>query len=225
MAPQNKNKISDHVVSKQRVSDYGEVMTGEREVDAMLDLVKAETRRIDSRFLEPACGTGNFLSSILERKLEVVEKKYKRSQIEYERYSLLALSSIYGIEILPDNVKMCRNRLLGIFTRLYTKNYKKKIKSEFLKAAEFIVKRNILWGDALTLKTPDEKAEPIIFSEWTRPFNDSRVKRRDFYFNELTPKETQDLFSKPIVSDTGTTGFIPESFKDYPLTHFLKIVQ
>ena len=216
---------SNQIVSKQRVADHGEVLTAEREVNAMLDLVKPETRRIDSRFLEPACGTGNFLAIVLERKLALIEKRYSRSQIEFERNSFIALASIYGIEILPDSLKLCRDRLLGIFTHYYLKNYKKRIKPEYLKAAEFVLNRNILWGDALTLKTPDEKAEPIVFSEWTRPFNDSRIKRREYFFSELTQKGEVDLFSTQIVSDTGESGFIPEPHKEFPLTHYLRIYE
>src|ERR1700740_3513632 len=101
--------------TKKRVSDHGEVLTGQREVNAMLDLVKQETERIDSRFLEPACGDGNFLSVILQRKLAVVEK----------RYGGLAVSSIYGIDILPDNVRDCRQRLFEIFDSNYTRLFKR----------------------------------------------------------------------------------------------------
>ena len=75
------------VKSKKRVADHGEVFTAEREVNAMLDLVKQETERIDSRFLEPACGDGNFLTEVLKRKLIVVENRYRKSQLEFERYS------------------------------------------------------------------------------------------------------------------------------------------
>src|SRR5437762_13135886 len=103
-----------------RVENHGEVLTGKPEVDAMLDLVKQETERIDSRFLEPACGDGNFLSAILQRKLAVVEKRYGKSQLDYERYAVLAVSSIYGIDILPDNVRDCRRRLFEIFDARYT---------------------------------------------------------------------------------------------------------
>jgi len=174
MNTQNNSQSYKQVVSKQRVADFGEVLTGEREVNAMLDLVKPETRRIDSRFLEPACGNGNFLASVLERKLAVIEKRYSRSQIEYERNSFIALSSIYGIEILSDNLKLCRDRLLGLFTHNYLKNYKKRIKPEFLKAAEFVLKRNILWGDALTLKTLIF-IDPSIKSSLTNPSHYCRV--------------------------------------------------
>src|SRR3990172_37685 len=104
--------MREQVVSKQRVTDHGEVFTSPREVNAMLDLVKQETERIDSRFLEPACGTGNFLTEILERKLRVVESRYGKSQLEYERNAILAVSSIYGIDILEDNVRECRRRLV-----------------------------------------------------------------------------------------------------------------
>src|SRR6267378_6450727 len=103
------------VKTKRRVSDHGEVLTGHREVNAMLVLLKEETERIDSRFLEPACGDGNFLSAILERKLAVVERRYGKSQLDFERYAVLAVSSIYGIDILEDNVRQCRHRLYSIF--------------------------------------------------------------------------------------------------------------
>lgn len=120
----------DQTRSRQRVSDHGEVFTSKREVNAMLDLVKNETERIDSRFLEPACGHGNFIAEILERKLNVVEEKYKRSQFEFERNGILAVSSIYGIDLLPDNIKEARERLLGIFTDRYSRLDKGEVKAE-----------------------------------------------------------------------------------------------
>ena len=104
MAQEEKQQVK----SKQRVVDRGEVFTAEREVNAMLDLVKQETERIDSRFLEPACGDGNFLAEILRRKLDVVERNYKRSQADYEKYAVLALMSMYGVDIMQDNVEECR---------------------------------------------------------------------------------------------------------------------
>jgi len=117
-------KADNQVKSKKRVADHGEVFTNEREVNAMLDLVKHETERIDSRFLEPACGNGNFLAEVLRRKLIVVDSKYSKSQIEWERYSVIAVSSIYGVDILEDNAKECRDRLLGIYTDWYSKKFK-----------------------------------------------------------------------------------------------------
>ena len=134
--------MDKQVKSKKRVTDHGEVFTNKREVNAMLDLVKQETERIDSRFLEPACGTGNFLVEILERKLLVVETRYKKSQLEYERNAITAISSIYGVDILEDNVIACRERLLDIFTKNYIKQYKKDFNEEFLKSAQFILSKN-----------------------------------------------------------------------------------
>lgn len=220
--PEEKLNTEDgsQVKSKKRVADYGEVYTAEREVKGMLDLVKQETERIDSRFLEPACGTGNFLVEILKRKLAVVEKRYSKSQLEYERYAILALTSIYGVDILKDNVQTCRDRLLGIFTHYYLLNYKKEIKSEFLKTAEFILNRNILWGDALTLSIPNEEAEPIIFSEWSA-VNGSMIKRRDYELaNLLMPRHSDP---NTLFSDLGEEAFLPKVLKDFPLTHFLKL--
>ena len=217
MNPCNEEK---QVVSKKRVSDHGEVYTATREVNAMLDLVKQETERIDSRFLEPACGTGNFLSEILERKLNIVESRYKKNQLEYERYSVLAVSSIYGIDILEDNVVECRKRLLDIFTEKYETLYKENIKEECKTAVKYILERNIVWGDALTLNKVGEKTEPIVFSEWS-PVNGSMMKRRDFTFQELLHHaHTKSL---PLFSDLGEDVFIPTPVKEYPLVHYLRL--
>ena len=106
-------KTDTQVRSKKRVTDHGEVFTNDREVNAMLDLVKHETERIDARFLEPACGNGNFLAEVLRRKLNVVEQRYSKSQIEWERYAVIAVSSIYGVDILEDNTQECRERLFN----------------------------------------------------------------------------------------------------------------
>lgn len=182
--------MSNQVISKKRVADHGEVFTSEREVNAMLDLVKQETERIDSRFLEPACGTGNFLTEILNRKLRVVEKKYRKSQLDFERNLVSAISSIYGIDILEDNVNECGNRLFNIADKSYTTFFKKKTKNEVRHAIRFILEKNIIHGDALDLKTVGATPHQIIFSEWSFPFNNSQIKRRDFVFAELLPNET-----------------------------------
>lgn len=212
--------LEKQVVSKKRVADHGEVLTGKREVNAMLDLVKQETERIDSRFLEPACGTGNFLTEILERKLRIVEGRYGKSQLDYERNSILAVSSIYGIDILLDNVQDCRQRLLGLFHDAYTRLFKKKAKDKCREAVRFILERNIVWGDALTLKTAGAKPEYIVFSEWS-PVNGSMLKRRDFTFHGLL--EHQAIKETPLFSDLGEDVFIPTPEKEYPPTHFLEI--
>src|SRR5258706_13860777 len=96
------------VKSKQRVADHGEVFTPAWMVEAMLDLVKGETERIDARFLEPACGDGNFLVQILRRKLAGVELKYGKSDFERRHYALLALMCVYAIELLTHNIADCQ---------------------------------------------------------------------------------------------------------------------
>lgn len=207
------------VKSKKRVTDHGEVFTSEREVNAMLDLVKQETERIDSRFLEPACGNGNFLAEVLRRKLAIVEVKYKKSQLDYERYAIIAISSIYGVDILEDNAQECRVRLFNIFEEQYTKLYKKECKKECLASVKFLLNRNILWGDALDFTNPVTK-EPIVFSEWSA-VNGSMLKRRDYVFKFLVEKTHQ--FS--MFSDEGNPAAIDEPVKDYPVMHFLRLAE
>lgn len=214
------------VVSKQRVADHGEVYTSKREVNAMLDLVKQETERIDSMFLEPACGTGNFLVEILERKLQVVIQRYKRSQVDFERYGIVAVSSVYGIDIIADNVEATRGRLFEIFYNHYSELFKSRIKEKCLSTVKFLLEKNIVHGNALTLQTETEPPQPIVFSDW-KLVTGSMVKRRDFAFHELAPNESvskDDLFAQPTMeSDLGKTAFIPEPIKEYPLTHFTKL--
>ncbi len=117
------------------------------------------------RFLKPACGTSNFLAEILERKLRVVEKRYRKSRLEYERNAVLAVSSIYGIDILEDNVRQCRQRLFGIFDRHYLRLYASKTNDQCRESVRFILEHNIIHGDALSLKIVGDNPEPIIFSE------------------------------------------------------------
>ena len=212
--------MEKHVVSKKRVVDHGEVLTGKREVNAMLDLVKTETERIDSRFLEPACGTGNFLTETLARKLHVVEARYKKSQLEYERYAILAVSSIYGIDIMEDNVQQCRHRLFGVFEWDYTRIFQNKAKNRCREAVRFILGKNIIWGDALTLKTVGENSSFIVFSEWSM-VNGSLLKRRDFTFHGLLMHE--GMKELPLFSDLGEDVFIPKPEKEYTPVHFLEV--
>jgi SAM-dependent methyltransferase len=211
--------------SKQRVADHGEVFTSDCEVNAMLDLVKQEADRIDSRFLEPACGTGNFLVEILRRKLAVVESRYKKSQLEYERYAVIAVTSIYGIDILEDNVEECRNRIFKLFDKQYTSFYKKKAKEECRVSIKYILGKNILRGDALTLKTVGSDDKPIVFSEWST-LNGSMIKRRDFTLDNLLKTEEckvpDSLFSDFYETDP---AFLPKPIKDFPLIHFLKLTE
>lgn len=180
--------MTKQVKSKQRVADHGEVFTAEREVKAMCDLVKQETERIDSRFLEPACGDGNFLSEILSRKLVVVKKKYRRSPLDYEKNAILALSSVYGVDILQDNAIACRERLFALWDKQYKAVCKKDCNDDTREAARFILSRNIVCGNALSLRRVDENGkdtdEPIVFSEWAF-ITGSQMQRKDYTFDEL----------------------------------------
>lgn len=207
------------VKSKKRVTDHGEVFTSDREVNAMLDLVKQETERIDSRFLEPACGNGNFLAEVLRRKLTIVEAKYKKSQLEYERYAVISISSIYGVDILEDNAQECRERLFKIFDEQYTKLYKSECKEDCRSSVKFLLSRNILWGDALDFTNPETK-KPIVFSEWSA-INGSMLKRRDYIFKFLVEQTHQFA----MFNDEGNAAAIDEPIKDYPVKHFLKLTE
>jgi hypothetical protein len=212
--------MDSQVISKQRVADHGEVLTHAREVNAMLDLVQAETERIESRFLEPACGNGNFLAEILRRKLTVVEARYGKSQLEWERNAVLAVSSVYGIDILEDNVVACRARLFEIFDAAYSARFKAQARDECRNAVRFILGRNIIWGDALSLRTVGENSQPIIFSEWS-PVNGSMMKRRDYMLSFLVEKTHQ--FS--LFNDENEEASVPLPVQEFPLTHFLKVAE
>ena len=193
----NKPK-EQQVKSRERVQQHGEVFTNEREVNAMLDLVKHETERIDSRFLEPACGDGNFLAEILRRKLRVcrnlVEQR-KNTQLEYEKNTVLAVSSIYGIELLPDNAMTCRERLFRIFCDEYHALYGDSVKVECMHSIRYLLSKNIIIGNALTYHRVDNPDEWIIISEWSL-LGGGMMNRRDYEFSYLVgDSQENDLFS------------------------------
>ena len=167
------------IKSKQRVADHGEVFTPEWLVDAMLDLVKDETERLDSRFLEPACGSGNFLTKILKRKLTTVEIKYAKSEFDRQHYAVLSIMCIYGIELLEDNIIECKANLLEIFAEYLGLNKE----DDLYACGDYVLTENIVHGDALTLK--DIKGSPIAFAEWGY-LGKGKFQRRDFRFDVLT---------------------------------------
>ena len=167
------------VKSKQRVADHGEVFTPAWMVEAMLDLVKGEAERIDSRFLEPACGDGNFLVPVLRRKLAAVELKYGQSDFERRNYALLALMCVYGIELLPDNIKECRGNLLEVFSEYLNL----KPTDDLYRAASYVLSQNLVHGDAMKMLAWD--GSPITFAEWAYLWK-GRFKRRDFSLKSLT---------------------------------------
>jgi len=167
------------IKSKERVADHGEVFTPPWMVEAMLDLVKDESERIDSRFLEPACGSGNFLVRVLQRKLAAVELKFGKSDFERQHYALLGLMCIYGIELLADNIAECQENLMEIFAEYLNLNPS----DDLYRAASSVLSVNLVHGDALTMRT--QAGEPITFAEWGY-LGKGKFQRRDFRFDVLT---------------------------------------
>lgn len=165
--------------SKKRVADHGEVFTPAWMVDAMLDLVKGETERIDARFLEPACGSGNFLVPVLQRKLAAVHVKFGKSDFNRRHYALLGLMCCYGIELLADNIDECRANMLEVlsdYLRLAPED-------DLCRAASHVLSTNLVYGDALTMKTT--LGSPISFAEWGY-IGKGKFQRRDFRLDVLT---------------------------------------
>ncbi len=166
------------IKSKQRVADHGEVFTPTWLVDAMLDLVKDETERIDSRFLESACGSGNLLVPVLQRKLAAVEIKFGKSEFERRHYALLALMCCYGIELLDDNITECRANMLEVLSGYLSLEEP----DDLYRAASYVLSQNLVHGDALTMRTSDDRA--ITFAEWGY-LGKGKFQRRDFRLDAL----------------------------------------
>lgn len=214
--------MTSQTKSKQRVADHGEVFTAEREVKAMCDLVKQETERIESRFLEPACGNGNFLAEVLSRKLAVVKSRYGKSPADYEKYSVLAITSIYGVELLQDNAAECRERLFSLWDEAYTANNRQAADGQCREAVRFILKKNILCGDALTLRQAD--GSPIIFAEWSL-VTGNQIKRRDFVLDELLNGHSEQMTLDMVgwEYDEEVQAFIPAPIREFPLTDYRRV--
>ncbi len=215
--------MAAQIKSKKRVADHGEVFTAEREVNAMLDLVKDQCDQVQTRFLEPACGDGNFLAEILRRKLEAAKRQAtfrgrKRPEpFDYEKNAVLAISSVYGVELMMDNVLACRERLFCIWDKEYKAVCKKETNDQTREAVRFILSRNIVCGNALTLMCVDENGvdteEPIVFSEWAF-ITGTRMQRKDYTFDELvngkptiTPSSADE---EQITMFTDETGSEPD---------------
>ena len=214
--------MTSQTKSKQRVADHGEVFTAEREVKAMCDLVKQETERIESRFLEPACGNGNFLAEVLSRKLAVVKSRYGKSPADYEKYSVLAITSIYGVELLQDNAAECRERLFALWDEAYTANNRQAADEQCREAVRFILEKNILCGDALTLRQAD--GSPIIFAEWSL-VTGNQIKRRDFVLDELLNGHSEQMTLDMVgwEYDEEVQAFIPAPIREFPLTDYRRV--
>ena len=200
------------IKSRQRVAQHGEVFTNSREVNAMLDLVRDESFRLDSRFLEPTCGDGNFLIEILRRKLSIIENI--KSQTEWEFNSLIAVGACYGIELLEDNAEACRERLyrevVGQMGRIGDLG-------DYGKSLWYMLQKNIVCGDALTYRSADGK--PITFCEWTPIAGSMQFARRDFQFDFLVNQTHQySLFD-----EQGEAQSFDEPVRSYPPLHYTQL--
>jgi hypothetical protein len=219
------NKAVRQIKSKERVAEHGEVFTDEREVNAMLDLVKDESSRIESRFLEPACGNGNFVIEVLNRKLVTVRKKYGRSPSDYEKFSIIAVSSIYGVDILEDNVKECRKRLYDFWNRHYTEICGSESREEVRKAAKYIIRHNILHGDALTMLK--NNGEPIVFAQWDLVIG-NKLQRLDYRLDSLMRTQDEDQMELDFGmqewnTDRDADTSISEPVRKYPLVNYWEV--
>lgn len=210
--------MTKQIKSRQRVSDHGEVYTHEREVNAMLDLVADQTNYSQSTFLEPACGTGNFLVEILRRKLNTLSQQYAKSELDYQCLALVSLGSLYGIDLLPDNIAECQSRLLAMIQAHHQSAFRKTLSPEYLISAKWILSHNMVAGDALSLR--QNNGDAIVFSEW-KPINRYLIQRRDYDYSQLIHKASEHEL--PLFSDLGDSAYIPKPIKIYPAKHFLEI--
>ncbi len=214
---------SSQIKSRKRVADHGEVFTAEREVNAMCDLVASECLRPDSRFLEPACGDGNFLAVILRRKLSELRRKYKKSPRDYEKQAIVAIGSLYGVDIMNDNVLACRERLFCIWDEEYTAHCGTDASDETREAARFIISRNIINGNALTLMCVDSEGKdtkaPIVFSEWTL-IGGTQMQRSDYTMADLLLYNEEGTLFAALTEEQKEEGGI---FLRRYITHYKKV--
>lgn len=207
------------VKSAERVRNHGEVLTARREVEAMLDLVKNEAERIDSRFLEPACGTGNFLTAILERKLKTVTERYRTKTVDFEIHILSALGSIYGIDLLEDNIIESQERMFDMAFQCYKKSLKKNPDEIFRNLMKFVLSKNIQQGDSLN------GIDKIIFTQWT--FIGYQIKLEEYSFAQMN--RDAELMQTPLFTalqnEMGENVYIPEPVTSYPAVYYRNLLE
>lgn len=190
--------MGKQIKSKKRVTTFGEVYTNEREVNAMLDLVKDETEKITSTFLEPTCGNGNFLIEILRRKLTAVGRLYGNDIAAYRIHMIEAVTSIYGVDIQADNILESRKRMLNVCQEEYSGSYNVSLSDGAIRALECVMGRNIICGNILTCLTAD--GSPLCFSEW-KLNSEGMFERKDFLFSDLLKNKESDNMINTVVYD------------------------
>ena len=187
-----------------------------------VELVQLEDTHWHHVFLEPACGEGAFLTEILRRKLEVVKRQYGKSPADYEKYSVIAITSLYGVDILEDNAEICRQKLFEIWDAEYTATAKSQANDQCRQTVKFILRKNILCGDALTLRQAD--GSPIVFAEWSL-VTGNLVKQRDYELSQLLEGHEEQM-SLDMVGwqyDEEVQAFIPAPVREYPPTDYRRL--
>lgn len=227
MSSEPKDGAEQIIKTRQRVQDHGEVFTPSWLVSDMCNLVEQECLRIDSRFLEPACGDGNFLTEVLRRKFLTVAQLYPKDDVSFEMYSILAVTSLYGVDLLPDNVERCRERLYQQWEAFYLPRAISSTKEGCCAAVKKILSLNILCGDALSLLQAD--GTPIRFTEWSL-IGKSKFQRREYELDALLSEQGDDLFSMDYSSarqwmpdPDDPTSVVPAPIKEYPLVDYWRL--
>lgn len=217
--------MSEKIIkSADRVKDIGEVFTPKKTVDFMLDQpeIKAKVNSLTATFLEPSAGEGAFLVEILKRKLAYAEKVSK-SVADMQNSFLLALSTLYGIELMEDNVKALLRNMNETFKDVCDRAFKTKDRSKkVLQSAQVIISANMVQGDTLSCKTAS--GEPIVFSEW-KPLSGGRVQRTEQTFDSIVKQSNEDhndndsyeqlnLFGNEEASDADLKHYLPCKWED-----------
>ena len=210
------------VKSKARVAKHGEVFTNPREVNAMLDLVQDQITRIDATFLEPACGSGNFLVDILRRRMAYLNQKYKTSLIQYQPASVQAVCGLYGIELLADNAAECRERLLETFAQHYSLPFQTaQDYPRVLDTVRRVLAKNIVCGNALDYR--DSNDLPIMMTEW-QFIGRNQVKAKWFELQNTVETTGGKIGSQhALFGDNGEPARIIAHNKEFPPAHYLEI--
>ncbi len=232
--------MKQQVKSKERVAEHGEVFTAEREVKSMCDLVAAQCDNVDATFLEPACGNGNFLAEILARKLARVKKDTKGDRIAWEWLSVRAVASLYGVDIMQDNAEECRQRLFEQWNKAYKTACKKDCNEQTRESVKYILSKNIVCGNALTMMCVDENQndteEYITFAEFKTCGRMYMLKRRDYRLDVLLkanekPKNQKQISLETDIDDiynylkiNSVTGeYEPIPLREYPPLHYRRL--
>jgi hypothetical protein len=207
------------IVTRKRVVDHGEVFTNPREIRLMMAQI-AEIKLLETRVFEPACGNGNFLYEILNAKLRNLNRSSKAGERQSQQKFVAAVASIYGIDLLKDNVLESRARLQELCEREYKRTTKTPLPTDLGDVLKHILAKNIIRGNSLTLRNIGRSSKPIVFSEWIFISRD-HVKRRDYELVNLVNQG--HLGGVTHLSDLKKNGVIPKPVATFPSRHFLEL--